>query len=105
MLALAEFEGGICDCGFHESLTRNKANVFGFEVNHCPVCAGRAQYDRLQAKDDREEIEKLGENAPPTVPRPGDGRHVRMTMQPPRLQAAVARQELVPDEERDGGQQ
>lgn len=83
MLALAEFESGICECGFHSSLTHNTANVFNFEVDHCPVCAGRAQYDRLQVKDDREEIEKLGEHALPTVPRPTDGRHVSMVMQPP----------------------
>lgn len=80
MLALAEFEAGICDCGFHRSLAQNKANEFIFEVDRCPVCAGRAQYERLEAKEDREEIAKLGENAPPTTARPADGRRVSMMM-------------------------
>ena len=77
MLGLAEFEAGICDCGFHKSLTRDKRNVFSFEVDTCPVCAGRARYDRLQRKDDAE-VQSRMENAPPTAPRPGDGRHVHM---------------------------
>lgn len=80
MLSLAEYEAGICECGFHKSLTRDKANRFSFEVDHCPVCAGVAQYGRLQARDDAEEEEKLGKSAPPAAKRPADGRHVLMAM-------------------------
>ena len=80
MLALAEYEAGICDCGFHKSLTHDKANHFKFETDRCPVCAGWARYGRLQSRDDAEEEEKLGKDAPPTMPRPGDGRRVFMAM-------------------------
>jgi len=83
MLALAEYESEICDCGFHKSLTRDKANHFGFETDVCPVCAGRDRYSRLQSKEDDEEEQKL-KDSPPATPRPGDGRRVfmRMTRKP-----------------------
>lgn len=82
MLALTEYEAGICSCGFHESLTRDKSNVFSFELDHCPVCAGGERYGRLQEKEDAEEVDKLGESPAPTAPRPSDGRRVLMRMKP-----------------------
>ena len=90
MLGLSDYEAGICDCGFHESLTHDKANVFSFKTDRCPVCTGRARYERLQASDDREEEEKLGENPPPTAQRPSDGRRVFMQMARPGLVAEQA---------------
>lgn len=88
MLGLAEYEAGICECGFHQSLTRDKGNVFSFEVDHCPVCAGKERYGRLQSQDDQDEVAKLGENPSPKLPRPWDGRQVVMHMQ----RASVAEQ-------------
>lgn len=80
MLALAEYESGVCACGFHKSQTRDKANVFSFQVDHCPVCAGQARYGRLQASDDNEEDERV-KGAPPAAPRPNDGRLVSMKLE------------------------
>lgn len=82
MLALAEYEAGVCACGFHKTLTRDKSNVFSPETDHCPVCAGWATYGRIQAKDDREQEERLGKDPAPKRPRPGDGRRVFMRMTP-----------------------
>lgn len=84
MLALADYEAGICACGFHESVAKDQANNhFGFEVDQCPVCAGRAQYARLQSKEDAEEDDRLEKvEAAPTDPRPADGRRVFMRMTP-----------------------
>lgn len=81
MLALADYESEICACGFHSTIAKNKDNHFGFEVDQCPVCAGREQYARLQAKEDSDEERKL-EKSPPETPRPGDGRRVFMRMTP-----------------------
>jgi hypothetical protein len=86
MLALAEYESEICACGFHSTLTKNKSNHFGFELDTCEVCAGREQYARMQAKDDAEEEKKL-EKSPPETPRPADGRRVFMRMKPAGLVA------------------
>ena len=80
MEALAAYEGGLCRCGFHESLTGDEAN--GFEPGHrvCPVCAGSDQYQRMLADADERAAKRMGENPPPRTPRPADGRHqfVRM---------------------------
>lgn len=83
MLALADYEAEICACGFHSSITKNTGNHFGFEIDKCPVCAGREQYARLQAEEDAEEERKLEKaKTPPATPRPGDGRRVFMRMTP-----------------------
>lgn len=73
MEALTAFEGGVCKCGFHESLATDRGNHFTFEDKHCPVCAGIAQYERIQhARDDMSL--KRHEKPPPGMPRPSDGR-------------------------------
>lgn len=88
MLALAEYEAGVCDCGFHFSIANDESNVFSFKVTRCPVCAGAAGYSRLQESDDRELDARLGPNPEPTTPRRADGRQVRIAMTPPGLSVA-----------------
>lgn len=97
MLALAQYEAGICDCGFHSSLTHDKANVFKFESDVCPVCAGADRHMRWQIAEDDKAVEALGDNPRPLDARPDDGRRIlakllsdadaataKQTSQPPR---------------------
>lgn len=74
MLALALYERGVCSCGFHQSLTRDKANVFTFEEVVCSVCAGVSRYSRIQGDADDKALKAIGDNASPGSARPGDGR-------------------------------
>lgn len=75
MLALAQYEAGICGCGFHKSLTHDKANHFTWAEDTCPVCAGASRYMRRQAAEDEKAIEALGGDPSPLAPRPDDGRY------------------------------
>lgn len=74
LLALAEYERGVCACGFHSSLTNDLANTFTFESKVCLVCRGTDRYMRIQGHADKKASDALGENAPPGTPLPGDGR-------------------------------
>lgn len=73
LLALAEFEAGVCSCGFHRSLTMDPANGFTTQTEWCPVCAGAAISDRLREKADNETDKILKDR--PHESRPSDGRH------------------------------
>lgn len=105
MLGLAIYESGICECGHHSSLTHNLENVFTFEDDRCPVCAGVARYARLRAKQDEAADKALGENPAPHMARAADGRRTFVRQmsplevaerresrgQPPILREAVSR--------------
>lgn len=82
LLALMEHNRNVCACGFHTSLTRDPSNQFEFEVKRCSVCAGMAQMERQQAEQDKTELERRGDNVPPRVPRPSDGRTTLMKLVP-----------------------
>ena len=77
LLALARFEAGVCECGFHKSLTGDTSNHFTFEVEVCSVCKGASQYGRIQQESDKQ---ARGEKPDPKAPDPADGRrtHIRM---------------------------
>lgn len=72
MAELAEFERGICECGFHVSLSADRRNLFTPVVRYCPLCAQLAVRGRVE--DDRDH-RATPENASPSAPRPSDGRH------------------------------
>lgn len=76
LLALGYYERGVCECGFHKSLTNDRANHFTFPTETCPVCKGAAQVARLQAHADEEIDKRLGENPAPGSPRAADGRRM-----------------------------
>lgn len=73
LLALAEYEAGVCACGFHRSLTMDPALGFTEQSEVCPVCAGAAVADRLRSKADEDTAQILKNR--PREPRPSDGRH------------------------------
>lgn len=81
---LADVEAHSCDsCGWHESLTDDRSNVFTPENDVCPVCAGKERWDRMQAATDQSWNEKH-KDAPASMPRPFDGRgRTRMTLLAP----------------------
>lgn len=74
MRALGAYEDGLCQCGFHRSLTSDRNNFFQIEESLCLVCARSEQYARRQHDQDDQARKALGENAPPGTPLPGDGR-------------------------------
>jgi hypothetical protein len=76
LMALARFESGLCECGFHESLTSDRANVFQPEFQTCLVCAGVERYARVQADADRAAMKVHGDDPPAVTPRPTDGRRL-----------------------------
>lgn len=75
MLGLLVYQGGLCPgCGFHHDLTNDKSNHFAIEERTCNVCKGVAPYMRAQREADERAAKALGDKAPPTAPRPSDGR-------------------------------
>ena len=84
LMTLADVEAHSCSrCGWHESLTGDRSNVFTPEHDMCPVCAGMDRWERMQAADDRRWVEQH-KDARPAEPRPTDGRgQTRMTLLSP----------------------
>jgi hypothetical protein len=84
LLELADVEANSCSgCGWHESMTGDRNNVFTPETDYCPVCAGRERWDRMQHASDAEWA-KRHEKPRPSAPRPSDGRQsTRMTLLSP----------------------
>lgn len=75
MLGLRIYQGGVCSgCGFHHSVTANKANLFAPEDRFCNVCKGVAQWTRVQHKHDEAQVARLGDRPSPMATRPTDGR-------------------------------
>jgi hypothetical protein len=77
MLALAEFEAGICDCGLHRSLA-DQDPALKLELPVCPVCADLAKSLRIIHDRDQAELKTLGKNPPADAARPDDGRQIRL---------------------------
>jgi len=73
MLALDEYELGICECGFHRSVADEDPDL-EITVRHCPVCAGLAQRHRQIQAEDEKAVKALGESPAPEAERPDDGR-------------------------------
>ena len=72
MLALAEYEAGVCDCGLHESVATDPSNFFTFKHRVCPVCAAGARWGRKVREDDEAAMPPKG--SPADAPQPDDGR-------------------------------
>jgi hypothetical protein len=77
MLALAEFEAGICDCGLHRSLA-DQDPALKLELPVCPVCADLAKSLRIIHDGDRDELNTQGKNARGDAAGPDDGRQIRL---------------------------
>lgn len=79
MLALDLYEVKVCPgCGFHDSVTGDPENLIIPEHHVCPVCAGRAQYERVVTQRDEEARALVSKDAPPHTPQPADGRSIIM---------------------------
>lgn len=72
MLALALYEAGLCECGFHTSLAHDPEKWFTVEDQRCPLCADLEAQGRVRAEKDRKVEEALKDQ--PAAPRPSDGR-------------------------------
>lgn len=86
------YEHGVCECGFHESLTTDRSNHFTFDVRECPVCKGAAKFARIQQHADEQADKRLGDDPPPTAARAGDGRRTYLRQMSPLEVAALVAQ-------------
>ena len=91
MEALGIYERGLCACGFHESLTADRANHFTFEVKTCPVCQGAAKFGRIQEHADEKADKRLGDEPAPDAARSADGRRTFLRQMSPLEVAAMQR--------------
>lgn len=73
-MELAEFERGLCSCGWHESLTEDERNQFAIEEKVCPVCAAGDRYARIRSEQDDRWRKTLGDEPPANRKDPADGR-------------------------------
>lgn len=95
LLALAQYEAETCGCGYHPSVADLDENVFKPEVRKCPVCAGKAQWERM-LQDEDEAAAKASPNAPGRAPRPSDGRYPYMRLLSPDEAAELREQNSRP---------
>lgn len=79
LLALAQYEAEICQCGYHPLIANDPANKFRPTDRVCPVCAGISAWGRVHHDADEAAGRSLKE-APATTPRPWDGRHSFMQL-------------------------
>ena len=92
MLALAEFESGVCDCGVHSSLSHDKSNYFKLVEGKCPLCASLEVQGRIRAQHDAAAAKSAEDH--PARPLPSDGRRLALRqVSPAELEAAKAAQQ------------
>ncbi|GAA4120469.1 hypothetical protein GCM10022215_24130 [Nocardioides fonticola] len=76
MLALGEYETGVCEgCGWHEQLA-DQIHVTA-DTKVCPICAGLDRWRRVQAAADKAHRDSQGGDPDPRAPDPADGRRTR----------------------------
>lgn len=88
MLALADYEAGVCDCGMHKSIADTDPAMEMAE-RICPVCSGLARNLRVIADLDGKSVDA---KAPPEAARPSDGRHLSLRMKPSKSVVGVGEQ-------------
>jgi hypothetical protein len=79
MLALDQYEAGICACGVHSSQKEPGKHFWDIDTEQCPICAGVDMRMRQYAAIDHEaeaELEHLSISEKAAQPRPDDGRRV-----------------------------
>lgn len=77
MLALADYEADLCECGFPEAVADTDPDL-QVKYRDCPVCAGLARASRAQADADKRLVHQVyGQNGPqPGDELPADGRRM-----------------------------
>lgn len=77
MLALADYEANLCDCGFPCEVADTDPDLT-IKYRECPVCSGLAKAARVQAARDRALVaEVYGKDGPqPGDELPDDGRRI-----------------------------
>ncbi|MBM7518270.1 hypothetical protein [Nocardioides nitrophenolicus] len=76
MLALVEYDAGMCECGMHQSIADTDPDLdMGSRI--CPSCRAIARNLRVIAESDEQVMRELyGDKKPPAdAARPEDGRH------------------------------
>lgn len=79
LLALAVYEAGVCQCGWHTSLTTDPDVDFALKFGQpCQVCAATAKYGRILGESDTKVRKQIGKN--PAAPDPADGRRLSVQL-------------------------
>lgn len=66
-------------CGTHESILKDpENNKFDLVEKVCPICASLATYHRIVAERDDKISKGFGQDPPPEVARPEDGRSIHL---------------------------
>lgn len=68
MLALADYEADLCDCGFPTAVADTDPDL-QVKYRDCPVCKGLAIVGRIQADEDKKLVTRVYGNR---GPQPGD---------------------------------
>jgi hypothetical protein len=96
LLALLEYDGGVCACGVHKSLSHDKRNVFTLEAEWCPLCQSLAAQNRELAQLDSAAEERAGKDKAKRLPSDGRSTFLRQLSQSEiderRAAAAAARE-------------
>lgn len=74
LLALRAHDARVCECGIHEDVTGDPANLLTIDSRVCPICKALAVDQRVRDAADEKAMKAHGENPPPSAPRPSDGR-------------------------------
>lgn len=85
LLGLALYEAGVCECGYHQSLTSDPTNRFSVTADTCNVCAAIAVHARVQHEADQQ-VERAGgvdDKPDPRTRRPTDGQRISVRQAPP----------------------
>ena len=77
MLALADYEADLCDCGFPSAVADTDPDL-RVKYRECPVCAGLARAVRIQNDADTKLVRQVygPKGAGPADELPSDGRRI-----------------------------
>lgn len=81
MLGLAEYEAGVCSCGFHRSQRDPAENFYTWETETCPMCSASAKRDRENEAEDAKVRKAAGDG--PITSLPSDGRKTYLRQMTP----------------------
>lgn len=77
LLALGQYEAGLCDCGIHKSISHDKTHVFTLEAEWCPLCQALAVQKRELDNLDSDAFERAGNDRVKRLPSDGRRTYLR----------------------------
>lgn len=78
MLGLAEYEAGVCSCGFHHSQRDPEKHFYTWDSETCPMCAAAAKRSRDDEAADNKARKDAGDTTPASLPSDGRKTYLRL---------------------------